>query len=191
MARAKRAPVHRTKSPWVNAILAVLCITGPSWRWPLLGLFLLWHCLLTSIMARARRAWDDRAKSPWVNGSMLSWQCCALLGHLGGDPYWDSFSVALLTNQYNGKGQKGLGLQGQKPLRQCVTAILAELFITEPSWWGQKGLGSQGQKPLGQCYLGGAVHYWAILAVAPTGILSVVALLSNNYDGKGQKGTRS
>ena len=54
---------------------------------------------------------------------------------LGGDPYWDSFSVALLTNQFNGKGQKGLGLQGQKPLHQCVTAILAELFITEPSWW--------------------------------------------------------
>ena len=86
-------------------------------------------------MARARRAWDCRANSPWVNGSMLSSRWCSLLGHLGGDPYWDSFSVALLTNQYNGKGQKGLGLQGQKPLHQCVTAILAELFITEPSWW--------------------------------------------------------
>ena len=68
-------------------------------------------------------------------------------------------AVALLSNKYDGKGQKGLG--------------------------------SQGQKPLGQCYLGGAVHYWAILAVAPTRILSVVALLTNNYDGKGQKGTRS
>ena len=42
--------------------------------------------------------------------------------------------VALLTNKYNGKGQKSLGLQGQKPLHQCVTAILAELFITEPAW---------------------------------------------------------
>ena len=39
--------------------------------------------------------------------------------------------VALLTNKYNGKGQKGLGLQGQKPLGQWVTAVLAELFITE------------------------------------------------------------
>ena len=26
--------------------------------------------------------------------------------------------VALLTNKYDGKGQKGLGLQGQKPLGQ-------------------------------------------------------------------------
>ena len=43
--------------------------------------------------------------------------------------------VALLTNKYNGKGQKGLGLQGQKPLGRWVTAVLAELFITEPSWW--------------------------------------------------------
>ena len=51
----------------------------------------------------------------------------------------------------------------------------------------QKGPGSQCQKPLGQCYLGSAVHYLAILAVAPTGILSVVALLTNKYDGKGQK----
>ena len=56
---------------------------------------------------------------------------------------------------------------------------------------GQKGRRSQGQKPLGQCYLGGAVHNWAILAVAPTGILSVVALLTNKYDGQGQKGPRS
>ena len=32
---------RRAKSPWVSAILAVLFITGPSWRWPLLGLFLL------------------------------------------------------------------------------------------------------------------------------------------------------
>ena len=40
----------------------------------------------------------------------------------------------------------------------------------------------------GQCYLGSAVHYWAILAVTPTGILSFVALLTNKYDGKGQKG---
>ena len=53
--------------------------------------------------------------------------------------------VALLTNKYDGKGQKGTR--------------------------------SKGQKPLGQCYLGGAVHYWAIFAVAPTGILSFVALL--------------
>ena len=49
------------------------------------------------------------------------------LGHLGGDPYWDSSFVALLTNKYDGKGQKGLGLQGQKSL--------------------------------GQYYLGSAVHY--------------------------------
>ena len=27
--------------------------------------------------------------------------------------------VALLTNKYDGKGQKDLGLQGQKPLGQC------------------------------------------------------------------------
>ena len=48
---------------------------------------------------------------------------------------------------------------------------------------GQKGTSSQDQKPLGQCYLGGAVHYWAILAVAPTGILSVIALLTNRAEG--------
>ena len=36
---------------------------------------------------------------------------------------------------------------------------------------------------MGQCYLDGAVHYWAILAVTPTGILSVVALLTNKYNG--------
>ena len=35
---------------------------------------------------------------------------------------------------------------------------------------------------MGQCYLGGVVHYWAILAVA---------LLTKKYDGKGQKGTSS
>ena len=27
--------------------------------------------------------------------------------------------VALLTNKYDGKGQKGLGSQGQKPLDHC------------------------------------------------------------------------
>ena len=64
--------------------------------------------------------------------------------------------VALLTNKYDGKGQKGTR--------------------------------SSGQKPLGRCYLGGAVHYWAILAVTPTGILSFVALLPYKYDGKGKKG---
>ena len=35
---------------------------------------------------------------------------------------------------------------------------------------------------MGQCYLGSAVHYWAILAVA---------LLTKKYDGKGQKVTSS
>ena len=43
-------------------------------------------------------------------------------------------------------------------------------------------------KALGQCYLGSAVHNWVILAVTPTGIVSVVALLTNKYDGKGQMG---
>ena len=76
---------------------------------------------------------------------MLSRRCCSLLGHLGGGPYWDLSVLALLTNKYDGKGQKGTR--------------------------------SKGQKPLGQCYLGGDVHYWAILAVTPTGILSFVALL--------------
>ena len=28
-------------------------------------------------------------------------------------------AVALLSNKYDGKGQKGLGSQGQKPLGQC------------------------------------------------------------------------
>ena len=36
-----RAWDRKAKSPWVSAILAVLFITGPSWRWPLLGFFLL------------------------------------------------------------------------------------------------------------------------------------------------------
>ena len=64
--------------------------------------------------------------------------------------------VALLTNKYDGKGQKGTR--------------------------------STGQKPLGQCYLGGAVHYCAILAVTPTGIISFVSLLPYKYDSKGQEG---
>ena len=42
-----------------------------------------------------------------------------------------------------------------------------------------------GPKDPGQCCLGGDVHYWSILAVALTGILSIVALLTNKYDGKG------
>ena len=31
--------VGRAKRPWVNPFLAVLFITEPSWRWPLLGFF--------------------------------------------------------------------------------------------------------------------------------------------------------
>ena len=54
----------------------------------------------------------------------------------------------------------------------------------------KKGTSSQGQKPLCQCYLGSAVHYLAILAVAPSGILSDVALLTNKYDGVGPEGPR-
>ena len=46
-----------------------------------------------------------------------------------------------------------------------------------PGIAGPKAPGSMGQN-----YLGGAVHYWAILAVA---------LLTKKYDGKGQKGTSS
>ena len=87
--------------------------------------------------------------------------------------------VALLTNNCDGKGQKGSGSQGQKPLGQCYLgcaihyqAILAvaptgilsivALLTNKYNGKGQKGLGLQGQKPLGQCYLGSAVHYWAI-----------------------------
>ena len=51
--------------------------------------------------------------------------------------------------------------------------------------------GIAGPNPLGQCYLGSAVHYWAILAVAPTRFLPIVALLTNKYDGKDQKGLGS
>ena len=47
---------------------------------------------------------------------------------------------------------------------------------------GPKGPGSQGRRPLCQSFLGGAVHYWAILAVAPTRILSIVALLTIKHD---------
>ena len=103
--------------------------------------------------------------------------------------------VALLTNNCDGKGQKGSGSQGKKPLGQCYLGCAVHYQAIFASYKyngkGQKGLGLQGQKPLGQCYLGSAVHYWAILAVTPTGILSVVALLTSTYDGKGQKGTSS
>ena len=44
-----------------------------------------------------------------------------------------------------------------------------------------KGPGMAGQKSLGKGYLNGAVHYLAVLAVAPTRILSVVALLTNKH----------
>ena len=41
--------------------------------------------------------------------------------------------VALLTNKYDGKGQKGPGSQGQKPLDHCylggaVHGVVPELF---------------------------------------------------------------
>ena len=78
-------------------------------------------------------------------------------------------------------------LGGGPYLESFIVALLPNKYDSK----GQKGPRSQGQKPLGQCYLGGAVHYWAILAVAPTGILSVVALLPNKYNGKGQKGLGS
>ena len=84
--------------------------------------------------------------------------------------------VSLLPYKYDGKGKKGLGLQGQKPLGQCYfgsavhywailavtpTGILSfvALLTNKYDGKGQKGLGSQGQKPLGQYYLGSAVHY--------------------------------
>ena len=34
--KGQKVPDHRAKSPWVNAILAVLFIAEPSWWWPLL-----------------------------------------------------------------------------------------------------------------------------------------------------------
>ena len=72
-------------------------------------------------------------------------------------------------------------------IRQCYLsgvvhywAILAIALLTKKGdGKGQKGNSSQDQKPLGQCYLGSAVHNWPILVVTPTGILSVVALLTN------------
>ena len=147
-------------------------------------------------MARAKRARDCRGKTLG--------QC-----YLGGAVHYGAILavtptgilsvVALLTNKYKCKGQKGLGLQGQKPLGQWVKAILGgavhywamlavALLTKKYDGKGQKGSSSQGQKPLGQCCLGSAVHNLAILAVTLTGILSVVALLTNKYDGKGQKG---
>ena len=33
--KGQKGPDRRATSPWVNAILAVLFITEPSWRWPL------------------------------------------------------------------------------------------------------------------------------------------------------------
>ena len=83
---------------------------------------------------------------------------------------------ALLTNKYNGKGQKGTSSQGRKPLGQCYLgvavhywAILAvtptgilsvvALLTNKYDGKGQKDTSSQGQKLLGQCYLGSAIHY--------------------------------
>ena len=47
------------------------------------------------------------------------------------------------------------------------TGILsvAALLTNNCDGKGQKGSGLQGQKPLDQCYLGGAVHFQAILVV--------------------------
>ena len=104
-------------------------------------------------MERARRAQDRRAKSLLVN---------AILAVLF------ITKPSLLTNKYNGKGQKGLGLQGQKPLGQCYlgsavhywailavtpTGILSVVALLTSTYdgKGQKGTSSQGQKPLGQC----------------------------------------
>ena len=122
---------------------------------------------------------------------MLFWRCCSFLSHLSGTPTGIPLVVALLTNKYNGKGLKGLGLQGQTSMGQCYLggavhywAILAVTLLTKKyDGKGQKGTSSQEQKPLGQCYLRSAVHNWAILAVTPTGILSVVPLLTNKYNG--------
>ena len=104
-------------------------------------------------MARARRAQDRRAKSLLVN---------AILAVLF------IIKPSLLTNKFNGKGQKGRGLQGQKPLGQCYlgsgvhywailavtpTGILSVVALLTSTYdgKGQKGTSSQGQKPLGQC----------------------------------------
>ena len=40
--------------------------------------------------------------------------------------------VALLTNKYDGKGQKGPDHRAKSP---WVSAILAVMFITGPFWW--------------------------------------------------------
>ena len=67
-------------------------------------------------------------------------------------------------------------------------AILVVALLTKKYDSGPEGHHFTGPEALGQCYLGSAVHNWTILAVTPTGIHSVVALLTNKYNGKGQKG---
>ena len=82
------------------------------------------------MMARARRARDSRAESLW-GGAVHYWAILAVA------PPGIFSVVALLINSYDGNGQKGPGSQDQKP---WVKAILAVLFITEPSWrWPQLG----------------------------------------------------
>ena len=74
---------------------------------------------ILSFVALLPYKYDGKGKKGLgLQGSMLSWQCCSLLGHLGVTPTGILSFVALLTNKYDGKGQKGLGLQGQKPLGQ-------------------------------------------------------------------------
>ena len=79
-------------------------------------------------MARARRA---RIAGPKLLVNAILAILFLLLSHLGGDPYWDSSVVALLTNKYDGKGQKVPDYRAKSP---WVNAILAVLFISEPSW---------------------------------------------------------
>ena len=114
MARARKAPDQRAKSPWVNAILAVLFITAPSWRLPLLGLFRLYHCFLTSMIAKGKKGLGLQGQKPLGQcylGSAVHYRAILAVTPTGILSF-----VALLTNKYDGKGQKGLGLQGQKPL---------------------------------------------------------------------------
>ena len=67
--------------------------------------------------------------------------------------------------------------------RKSVVRLTDRPDMTLDVYRGRKTTMQQQQQNLG-----GAVHYWAILAVTPTGILSFVALLPYKYDGKGKKG---
>ena len=164
MARARKAPDQGQKP------LGRCYLGGAVHYWAILAVtptgILLFVALLTyKYNGKGQKGLGLQGQKPWVSGSMLSWQCCSLLGHLGGGPYWDSFFVALLTNKYDGKGQKGLGSQGQKPLGQCYlgsavhywailvvapTGILsvAALLTNNYDGKGQKGYRIAGPKAL-------------------------------------------